>query len=108
MGYKNKISKAKWLCLPIIIGGVILASVKELDFAWAALISACVANVFAAVKGNENKKLMDTPGIKDRIGGVSNQFALTTIMSFCMGIPFMLAEEGGKFGEFIDLLKNNA
>jgi len=106
--YGKKVSAGKWLMLIPIIGGVILASVKELDFAWAALISACVANVFAAVKGNENKKLMDTPGIKDRIGGVSNQFALTTIMSFCMGIPFMLAKEGGKFGEFIDLLKNNA
>jgi solute carrier family 35, member E1 len=26
--YKKKISKAKWACLPIVIGGVILASVK--------------------------------------------------------------------------------
>jgi solute carrier family 35 protein E1 len=32
--YKKKVSKAKWLCLPIVIGGVILSSVKELDFAW--------------------------------------------------------------------------
>ena len=71
--YGKKISKAKWLCLPIVIGGVILASVKELDFAWSALIAACIGNMFAAVKGNENKKLMDTPGIKDRLGNVGNQ-----------------------------------
>merc|ERR1712166_88656 len=37
--YGKPISKAKWLCLPIVIGGVILASVKELDFAWSALIA---------------------------------------------------------------------
>merc|ERR1711957_1079815 len=72
--YKKKISKAKWLCLPIVIGGVILASVKELDFAVSALVSACIANIFAAFKGNENKKLMETEGLKDRIGSVGNQF----------------------------------
>lgn len=35
-----------------------LASVKELDFAWSALIAAGIANCFAAFKANENKKLM--------------------------------------------------
>ena len=32
-----------------------------------------VANLFAAFRSNENKKLMDTPGLKDRIGSVGNQ-----------------------------------
>jgi len=105
--YGKKVSLGKWLMLPIIIGGVILASVKELDFAVSALVSACIANVFAAIKGNENKKLMDTAGLADRIGGVSNQFALTTTISFLMGLPVMFAKEGGKFGEFIELLKTN-
>ncbi len=31
-----------------------------------ALITACLANLFAAFKGNENAKLMSTPGIKAR------------------------------------------
>lgn len=103
--YKNEISKAKWMCLPIVIGGVILASVKELDFAVSALISACIANVFAAVKGNENKKLMQTEGLKDRIGSVGNQFALTTILGFLMSIPVVIAKEGPRLGEFWELLK---
>ena len=47
-----------------VIGGVCLASVKEVDFAWEALLTALTANLFAAFKANENKKLMDTPGIK--------------------------------------------
>merc|ERR1712226_1668746 len=65
--YKQKISKAKWLCLPIVIGGVILASVSELNFAFSALIAGCIANLFAAFKGNENKKLMTTQGLKNRM-----------------------------------------
>lgn len=105
--YGKKISVGKWLMLVPIIGGVILASVKELDFAWSALIAACVANVFAAVKGSENKKLMDTVGIKDRIGGVNNQFALTTLISFVLAVPLMLATEGSKMGGFVTLLKEN-
>lgn len=103
--YGKKVSTAKWLCLPIVIGGVILASVKELDFAWSALISACIANMFAAVRGNENKKLMDTPGIRDRIGSVGNQFALTTILGFLLSIPLILIQEGSRLGEFVKIAK---
>jgi len=105
--YKKKISTAKWLCLPIVIGGVILASVKELDFAWSALISACIANMFAAVKGNENKKLIETPGLKDRLGSIGNQFAITTVLAFLFSIPFVIAKEGSRFGEFIEVAKTS-
>jgi len=101
--YGKKLSQAKWLCLIPVIGGVILASVKELDFAWSALITASCANLFAAFKGNENKKLMETAGLKERLGTVGNQFAVTTILAFLISIPFMLAKEGGKFGAFIEL-----
>merc|ERR1719343_1177571 len=45
--YDKPVSLAKWLCLIPVIGGVILASVKELDFAVSALVSACIANLFA-------------------------------------------------------------
>lgn len=105
--YGNKVSKAKWMCLPIVIGGVIIASVKELDFAVSALVSACIANLFAAFKGNENKKLMETAGLKDRIGSVGNQFALTSILGFLFSIPLVIAKEGSKLGEFFDLVKTN-
>eukprot|EP00979_Chaetoceros_neogracilis_P017838 scaffold10291_cov293-Chaetoceros_neogracile.AAC.9 len=105
--YKKQVSRAKWMCLPIIIGGVVLASVKELDFAVSALVSACIANLFAAFKGNENKKLMDTDGLKERIGSVGNQFALTTILGFLMSIPVVLVKEGAKMGQFVEIFKTN-
>jgi solute carrier family 35, member E1 len=105
--YGKKVSKAKWLCLPIVIGGVVLASVKELDFAWSALISACIANMFAAVRANENKKLIETEGIKDRIGSVGNQFAITSILGFLFSIPLLLATEGPRLGEFFKIAKTS-
>ena len=37
--YGNVLSKNKWLCLIPVIGGVVIASVSELSFTWAALIS---------------------------------------------------------------------
>lgn len=103
--YNKPVSKAKWLCLPIVIGGVILASVNELDFAVSALVSACIANMFAAVRGNENKKLMETEGLKDRIGSVGNQFCITSILGFLLSIPFVLVKEGSRFGEFVEAFK---
>ena len=105
--YGAKISTAKWLSLIPVIGGVTLASVKELDFAWSALIAAAIANCFAAFKGQENQKLMNTDGLKDRIGSVGNQFALTTIISFLATVPLAVALEGKKFGEFMTILKTN-
>ena len=105
--YGKSISKAKWLCLIPVIGGVCLASIKELDFSFLALFAACVANLFAAFRSNENKKLMETPGIRERLGGVGNQFALTTILAFLISLPFLVAKEGAKFGEFVELFKTN-
>jgi solute carrier family 35 protein E1 len=103
--YGATVSTAKWLCLIPVIGGVILASLGELSFAWAALVTAAIANVFAAIKANENKKLMETEGLKDRLGTVGNQFALTTINSFLFCLPVMLLTEGHKLGTFWTLCK---
>lgn len=85
-----------------------LASVKELDFAVSALVAASIANLFAAVKANENKKCMDTPGLKDRIGSVGNQFALTTILAFLFSLPLVFFREGHKLAEFATLWNENA
>lgn len=107
--YASKVSTAKWLALIPVIGGVVLASLGELSFAWSALITAGIANVFAAFKANENKKLMTTTGLKDRMGSVGNQFAITMINSFLFCLPLMLITEGSKLGQFWSLaLKSKA
>jgi len=104
--YSAKISRAKWLTLIPVIGGVCLASLGELNFAMAALVTASLANIFAALRGNENLKLMKAEGIADRIGTVGNQFALSTINAFFFILPLMLLTEGSKLGEFMTLLKS--
>jgi len=113
--YGKKISIYKWFCLFPIIGGVVLAALKindktgaiELDFTMGGLIGALVANAFAAFKGNESKKLMETAGLKDRIGSVGNQFAIMTIISFLVSIPLMFIREGPILKDFVELFKTN-
>ena len=110
--YKKKISIYKWLCLFPIIGGVCLAALKqnndgsfELDFTIGGLVGALIANAFAAFKGNESKKLMETPGIKERIGSVGNQFAIMTIIALLTSIPLAFFKEGPRIQEFIVAFK---
>lgn len=112
--YGKKISVAKWICLLPIIGGVCLAALKqnkdgsiELDFTIGGLVGALIANVFAAFKGAESHKLMSTPGINERLGSVGNQFAIMVIISFIVTIPIMIATEGHKFQEFVELFQTN-
>jgi len=110
--YGKKISVYKWLCLIPIIGGVILAALKqnsdgsfEMDFTVGGLVGALIANFFAAFKGQESKKLLETPGLKDRIGSVGNQFAIMTIISFLTSVPLVFYREGPRLAEFITLFK---
>jgi solute carrier family 35 protein E1 len=104
---RAQVSKAKWLALIPVIGGVCLASAKELDFAWSALITAMLANVMAAFRANENKRLMDTPGLRERIGSVGNQFALTMILSSALMLPIWAVTEASKWGAFCTAFKSS-
>ena len=76
----------------------------KLKFDERALIFGMIGNSFAAFKGSENKKLMTKEGIKDRMGGVANQFALTEVIGFFISVPVMLATEGKSLGKFFSLL----
>ena len=58
-----------------------------------------------AAQGGENAKLMKTEGLKERIGGVGNQFAMTEVMGFFISIPVMVYLEGHQFGKFVDMFK---
>lgn len=50
---------------------------------------------------------MTTEGLKDRIGSVGNQFAITTIIAFLASIPLAIVKEGNRFSEFSTLIQTN-
>jgi len=109
--YGKPPSVAKVVCLFFIVAGVAFASLKKgvdgvykLKFDEKALIFGMIGNAFASFKGSENKKLMTKEGIKDRIGGVANQFALTEVIGFFISVPVMIATEYKMFPKFFDLL----
>ena len=76
----------KAACLPIIVGGVAFASLKKIDGVYAlkfdqtALVFGMLANVFAAFKGSENKKLMGDKAVAERYGGVGNQVSHSLLL----------------------------
>jgi len=113
--YGKAPSVPKSVCLLFIVAGVAFASLKKdpssgeyaLKFDERALLFGMVGNAFAAFKGSENKKLMTKPGLKERMGGVANQFALTECLAFAISLPVMVAVEGGKWAEFVGLLSTS-
>jgi len=105
--YGKKFSKAKWLSLIPIIGGVCLASMKELSFSWIACACVLMSNVFSAFRSNENKKAMETPGLRDRLGSVGNQFATVSCLCFLAGLPIGLMMEWHMLPFFFSQLQTN-
>jgi solute carrier family 35 protein E1 len=112
--YNKPISVYRWFCLSVIILGVSLASLKEnktgnyeIDFSLGALVGAVIANIFSAFKGAENKKIIETPQLNDRIGSISNQYAIMNIISFTLSVPIMVLLEGYNINEFYEIMLNN-
>jgi len=110
--YGKPPSVAKAIMLLPIVGGVAFASLKKgpdgaygLKFDQTALIFGMIGNIFAAFKGSENKKLMEVKGLKDRMGGVANQFAITEVLAFLISVPVMFMVEGAQWSKFVELLK---
>jgi len=66
-------------------------------------------NLFAAIKGNENDKLLKGDvKLKERIGGVGNQFALTEVLGFFISLPLMFYLEGANFGRFVEMVQTDS
>merc|ERR1711924_287949 len=111
--YGKPPSALKAMSLPVIVGGVAFASLKKIDGAYAlkfdmtALQFGMLANCFAAFKGSESKELMCAAGVKERYGGVGNQYAVTEIIAFLVSLPVMFATEGAMFPKFMELLKTS-
>eukprot|EP00746_Dinoflagellata_sp_MGD_P144926 gnl/MRDRNA2_/MRDRNA2_77625_c0_seq1.p1 gnl/MRDRNA2_/MRDRNA2_77625_c0~~gnl/MRDRNA2_/MRDRNA2_77625_c0_seq1.p1 ORF type:complete len:354 (-),score=60.33 gnl/MRDRNA2_/MRDRNA2_77625_c0_seq1:214-1233(-) len=106
--YKTKMSLARWLCLVPATGGVVLASCGDATFAWDSLIFATFGNIFGVIRSNENKKLMQTKGIKERIGSVGNQFAINMVAGCIACITIALIFEGYKLPAFMELVTSGS
>lgn len=79
-----------------IIGGVAIASMKELSFTFLALASAMLSNVSSSARGVLSKKTMSGKKIGENLDA-QNLYAVLTAMATIILIPMMLAVEGTRF-----------
>lgn len=94
-----------YLTLLPIIGGVAIASMKELSFTFLALFSAMLSNVSSAARGVLSKKTMSGKKMGENLDA-QNLYAVLTAMSTVILIPFMLGLEGlGMFKSFGSLVE---
>lgn len=97
VGFKEFLPLPVYASLIPIIGGVGLASLKELSFTWLSFISGTVSAVTSATKAILSKRVLDRG--EDALDGAqnltpANMFALLTILGFFMILPFSIGIEG--------------
>jgi solute carrier family 35, member E1 len=93
-----------YLTLLPIIGGVAIASMKELSFTVLALAAAMLSNVSSSARGVLSKKTMSGKKIGENLDA-QNLYAVLTAMATVILIPLMLAIEGvGMFKAFNKLV----
>jgi len=99
--YSKVESKAKVAMLIPIIGGIMIASAQELDFTVAALLAGCTANVASAFRGQENKRVLADPVLKEAIGSAANVYAITTLWATVFLFPVIFVSgEYAKMDKF--------
>ena len=99
--YSKVESKAKIAMLIPIIGGIMIASAQELDFTIAALVAGCTANVASAFRGQENKRVLADPVLKEAIGSAANVYAITTLWATVFLFPVIFVSgEYAKMDKF--------
>merc|ERR1719453_2491382 len=78
-----------------IIGGVSLASLKELSFTWKALYGSVTSNVAFASRAVLSKATMQKPVGENM--GAANLYGMLTIIATILTFPFAFYFEGGSF-----------
>jgi solute carrier family 35 protein E1 len=84
-------SPITYLTLLPIVGGVGLASLKELSFTWLGFAAAMLSNVSSALRGILAKKTMGG-GVGENMNE-TNLYAVLTIIAFAVLLPMSLAVE---------------
>jgi len=93
---KEVLPTSVYLTLLPIIGGVGIASMKELSFTYLALGAAMLSNVSSAGRGVLSKKTMSGKKIGENLDA-QNLYAVLTAISTVILIPLTLAIEGTNF-----------
>lgn len=92
------VSRRVWLSLTPIVGGVALATVKEVAFIPAALITAAVSDLAMASRNVLSKKSMNV--LTDVNGNrlcAADMFGLLTVMATLVSLPVAIAVDGHAF-----------
>ncbi|CXI60713.1 triose phosphate transporter [Plasmodium berghei] len=98
---KHYLKFSKYVCLIIIVGGVICASVKEIHFTMFAFVCALISNLGSSLRSIYAKKMMiNKSSIGENLTG-SNIYAFITIFSALISLPFVLIFEGKQAYKFI-------
>jgi len=95
VGFKEFLPLPVYLSLVPIMGGVGLASLKELSFSWLGFTAGTVSSVTSAMKAILSKKVLDGKPMGENLTP-SNMFAVLTILGFLMILPASLLIEGPK------------
>ncbi|KAG8461134.1 hypothetical protein KFE25_003703 [Diacronema lutheri] len=91
--YKEFLPLPVYFSLVPIIGGVGLASLKELSFSWLSFTAAVLSAVASAAKAILSKKVLDGKPLGENLTP-ANMFGVLTILGFLFILPVSLALEG--------------
>lgn len=91
---RQAVSARVWLSLLPIIGGVALATMKELSFAWGALIGAVVSDLALALRNVYSKQRMSRPAEERGDLSPADMFGVLTLLSTAVSLPVALLLEG--------------
>mmetsp|Transcript_4777 Transcript_4777/g.10083 ORF Transcript_4777/g.10083 Transcript_4777/m.10083 type:complete len:420 (+) Transcript_4777:76-1335(+) len=93
VAFKDFLPLPIYLTLVPIMGGVGLASMKELSFTWLSFIAGTVSAVTSASKAILSKKVLDGKPLGENLGP-ANMFAVLTILGFLFILPASILIEG--------------
>lgn len=93
VGFKEFLPMPVYLSLLPIIGGVGLASLKELSFTWLGFFAGTLSAVTSATKAILSKKVLDGKPLGENLTP-ANMFAVLTILGFLFILPASILIEG--------------
>ena len=89
--FKRRYSKAVWLTMLPIVGGVALGSASELNFSFGSFACAMLSNVASALRSATSKDVQARTGLRG-----ANLYGAMSVVGAVALLPVALVMEGGK------------